>query len=59
MSDKMFYAKDNTPKELDDFIDSLTGEQMRKIQGFFHLCLDLNIRLRLQTLIQRLRVKLH
>ena len=33
--DKMFYAKDSTPKELDDFIDSLTGEQMRKIQGFF------------------------
>ena len=32
---KMFYAKDSTPKELDDFIDSLTGEQMRKIQGFF------------------------
>ena len=35
MSDKMYYAKDSTPKELDDFIDSLTGEQMRKIQGFF------------------------
>ena len=33
--DKMYYAKDSTPKELDDFIDSLTGEQMRKIQSFF------------------------
>ena len=33
--DKMYYAKDSTPKELDDFIDSLTGEQMRKIQVFF------------------------
>ena len=33
--DKMYYAKDSTPKELDEFIDSLTGEQMRKIQGFF------------------------
>ena len=31
----MYYAKDSTPKELDEFIDSLTGEQMRKIQVFF------------------------
>ena len=33
--DKMYYAKDSTPQELDDFIDSLTGEQMRNIQVFF------------------------
>ena len=33
--DKMYYAKDSTPQELTDFVDNLTGDQMRKIQGFF------------------------
>ena len=33
--DKTYYAKDSTPQELTDFVDNLTGDQMRKIQGFF------------------------
>jgi transcription elongation factor Elf1 len=33
--EKVYPAKDSTPKELEAFIDSLNSEQFKKIQGFF------------------------
>ena len=33
--DKVHMAKDTDKKELDDFVNNLSGEQMRKIQNFF------------------------
>ena len=33
--DKVHMAKDTDKKELDDFVNNLSGEQMRKIQSFF------------------------
>ena len=33
--DKVHMAKDTDRKELDDFVNNLSGEQMRKIQNFF------------------------
>src|SRR5210317_606050 len=33
--DKSYLSKDTTKEEIKDFIDGLTGDQMKKIQGFF------------------------
>jgi len=33
--DKTYLAKDSTKEEMEEFINGLTGEQMRKIQSFF------------------------
>jgi hypothetical protein len=33
--DKTYLAKDSTKEEMEEFINGLTGEQMRKVQSFF------------------------
>ena len=33
--DKIYLAKDSTKQELEDFVNGLTSDQMKKIQGFF------------------------
>ena len=33
--DKVHLSKDTSIEEIKEFIDGLTGEQMKKIQGFF------------------------
>ena len=52
--EKVYLSKDTSKEEIKEFIDGLTGEQMKKIQGFFSSVSRLEHKIKVKRLVSQM-----